>query len=299
MLLCKRIMEQENINSITIQSVKAVCECSFIDNDLVAFDEIADIPLPNEPRRMKCILLALCLHGKGQYSMDTEERMVKANDLIIINEEQVIDNYMLSSDISGIAIMLSPHFFSEIVKDIHDLSSLFLFSRTHPVFSLTQDTCDTIKSYFNLIKEKMETKDHYFRKDVVRNLMSAMIYDLSHVIYQTQQQRNQKESRADAIFAEFIRLVERNFRHERRVSWYSERMSITPKYLSEMVKRASRRTPNEWIDNYVTLEIRVLLKNTTKSIKEITKELHFPNQSFFGKFFKEHVGMSPSEYRKS
>ncbi|MBO5002096.1 MAG: AraC family transcriptional regulator [Prevotella sp.] len=292
-------MEQENINSITIQSVKDVCECSFIDNDLVVFDEIADIPLPNEPRRMKCILLALCLHGKGQYSMDTEERMVKANDLIIINEEQVIDNYMLSSDISGIAIMLSPHFFSEIVKDIHDLSSLFLFSRTHPVFSLTQDTCDTIKSYFNLIKEKMETKDHYFRKDVVRNLMSAMIYDLSHVIYQTQQQRNQKESRADAIFAEFIRLVERNFRHERRVSWYSERMSITPKYLSEMVKRASRRTPNEWIDNYVTLEIRVLLKNTTKSIKEITKELHFPNQSFFGKFFKEHVGMSPSEYRKS
>ena len=66
-----------------------------------------------------------------------------------------------------------------------------------------------------------------------------------------------------------------------------------------MVKQVSKRTPNDWIDNYVMLEIRVLLKNTTKSIKEIADAVNFPNQSFLGKFFKEHMGMSPSEYRKS
>ena len=69
-------------------------------------------------------------------------------------------------------------------------------------------------------------------------------------------------------------------------------------YLSETVKQVSRLTPNEWIDNYVILEIRVLLKNSTRSIKEIAMEMNFPNQSFLGKFFKERVGMSPSEYRK-
>ena len=61
----------------------------------------------------------------------------------------------------------------------------------------------------------------------------------------------------------------------------------------------SKRTPNGWIDHYVMLELRVLLKNTTKSIKEITEELNFPNQSFLGKYFKEHAGMSPSEFRRS
>jgi AraC-like DNA-binding protein len=61
----------------------------------------------------------------------------------------------------------------------------------------------------------------------------------------------------------------------------------------------SKRTPNEWIDNYVILEVRVLLRNTTMSIKEIAQQLNFPNQSFLGKFFKERVGMSPSDYRKS
>jgi AraC-like DNA-binding protein len=66
-----------------------------------------------------------------------------------------------------------------------------------------------------------------------------------------------------------------------------------------MVKHVSKRTPNEWIDNYVTLELRIMLKNSTKNIKTIAKEMNFPNQSFLGKYFKEHVGMSPSDYRKS
>ena len=75
-------------------------------------------------------------------------------------------------------------------------------------------------------------------------------------------------------------------------------MCITSKYLSETVKSVSHRSPNEWIEKYVTLELRVLLQNTSKSIKEIAKELNFPNQSFLGKYFKEHVGISPSRYRK-
>ena len=110
--------------------------------------------------------------------------------------------------------------------------------------------------------------------------------------------RCKKQSRSDVIFARFIALLQENFRKERRVSWYAKQLDITAKYLSEVVKHASLRTPNEWIDSYVVLEIRVLLKNSPKSIKEITEELNFPNQSFLGKYFKEHVGVSPSEYRK-
>ncbi len=279
--------------------MKKLYNGSYIDDDIMVFNEIGSLPLPNEPRRMKCILLALCRHGKVQYSVDTEERMVAANDVIIISEGQVIDNYMLSNDLSGIAILISQNFFSEIIKDIHGISSLFLFSRSHPVFGLRQDEVGNLMTYFDLIWNKMNDNEHHFRKDVVRSLIATMIYDLSQVIYRIQQQKNKRSGRAESIFTEFIKLVEQNFRHERRVSHYATRLCITPKYLSETVKQVSHRTPNEWIDNYVALEIRVMLKNTTKSIKEIAEEMNFPNQSFLGRFFKEHVGMSPSEYRKS
>jgi AraC-like DNA-binding protein len=125
-----------------------------------------------------------------------------------------------------------------------------------------------------------------------------MFYDLSNIIYRVQNDIKPK-SRREIIFTRFIKLVEDHFRHERRVSWYAKELDITSKYLSESVKTVSHRTPNEWIDYYITLELRVQLKNSIKNIKEIAEELHFPNQSFLGKFFREHVGMSPSKYRKS
>ena len=121
---------------------------------------------------------------------------------------------------------------------------------------------------------------------------------MSNVIWRVEQNDNKTKKRADALFAQFISLLEENFRTERRVGWYAEQLGITAKYMSELIKQVSKRTPNEWIDSYVMLEIRVLLKNTTKSIKEIAEAINFPNQSFFGKYFKEHMGMSPTEFRR-
>ena len=97
----------------------------------------------------------------------------------------------------------------------------------------------------------------------------------------------------------FMKLVEDNFREQRKMSWYGEQLNITPKYLYGVVKQVSHRTPTDWIDDYVTLEIKLLLKNSTYSIKEIAQALHFSSQSFLGKYFKDRVGVSPKDYRKS
>ena len=129
-------------------------------------------------------------------------------------------------------------------------------------------------------------------------LLQALIYDLSNAIYRIQKNDKHHSSRLEKIFFDYVKLVENHFRSERRVGWYAKQLNITPKYLSEAVKAISHRTPNEWIDYYTIHELRIMLKSTAKSIKEIAVELNFPNQSFMGKYFKDHVGVSPSEYRK-
>lgn len=286
------------MTDISIAAARQIYNGSHIGEDILLFDDFSEVPMPHGPMKMNCILLGLCLKGNAQYSVDTLNHTVSANDIIIISEGQVVNNYQPSDGFSGIAIMLSDDFFHEIIKGIHELSSIFIFSRTHPVFTLDKDEVNNICTYFQGIKQKMDKQEHHFRRDVVRSLMMTMIYDLGNVIFRIQS-GDRKQSRAEVIFAQFIDLVENNFREEKRVSWYAKQLCITPKYLSESVKQVSRRTPNEWIDNYVILEARVMLKDSALSIKEITQRLHFPNQSFFGKFFKEHVGMSPSKYRKS
>lgn len=292
-------MEQKGLISVSTNSVTKELELSRIDDDLILFDDFANLPVPYEPRRNMGLIVGLCLQGNFHYSADTVEHNVCAGEALIIHEGQVVNNYWSSNDVSGIGIMMSYDFFHEIVKGIHELSSLFLFSRSHPVFMLQPNEIDDTIDYFKIIKKRVDNNIKHFRRDEVRMLVSAMIYDLCNIVYRIQLSTDRKQTRAEAIFTDFIRLVEQNHKSERRVGWYAHKMCITAKYLSETVKQVSRRTPNDWIDNYVVMELRVQLKNTTKSIKEIAQEMCFPNQSFLGKYFKEHVGVSPMTYRKS
>jgi len=285
---------------LTIAEACKVYGGSHIDDKIMLIDNLSLVPLPVVPRRTNCVILGLCLKGKAQYTVDTKKYEVRPGDAIIVNDGQVMDNYMVSPDLAGVGYFVSVDFFNEVVKGVRDLSAIYLFSRTHPVFHLTEKEAEAFQTYFHLIKEKVEQESHHFRTDVVRSLFTTLIYDLSESIYRLQQEQNidiPHGTRAEILFTNFLTLVEKHFREERRVSWYAEQLNISPKYLSEMVKQASRRTPNEWIDNYVVLELRLLLKNSSLTVKEISKKMKFPNQSFLGKYFKEHVGVSPRRYR--
>jgi AraC-like DNA-binding protein len=85
---------------------------------------------------------------------------------------------------------------------------------------------------------------------------------------------------------------------ERELKFYADRLNLTPMHLSKVVKAASHKSANEWINDHVILEAKALLKSTSMTIQQISEELHFPSQSFFGKYFKRCTGISPREYEK-
>lgn len=289
---------QNNIIETDFEKAKKWVSGEYINDDLLLLDQLGEAPFPQEPRRMNFILIGFCTRGRVQYRVDTVEQMVTPGEVIIVSERHVVDNYMASPDLEGLCMMVSVSFFKEIIRNVSDLSALFLFTRSHPVYRLSQKDGEVFTRYFYAIRERIADRSNHFRSELVRTLMLALFYDLSNVIYSFRESAQLRKSKGDKLFAQFIKMVEQHCRRERRVSWYAEQMGITPKYLSESIKGVSKRTPSEWIDNYVTLEIRVQLKDSSKSIKEIADELNFPNQSFLGKYFREHVGMSPSEYRK-
>jgi len=269
-----------------------------LGNDLLLSDQINKAPMPSEPRKMNFILIGLCTKGSIKYRMNTQEVTVHAGEMLVVSERHVIDGYQPSTDMEGLCIMMSVDFFHEIIKSVHDVSSLFVVARMQPVMKLEYEEIETFKDYFQVVKQKIIDNHNHFRKDLIRTLMLAMFYDVGNVIYRVKD-FDESLRRSEKVFTNFLKMVEENCKKERRVAWYAQQQNITPKYLSEAVKRVSGRTAVEWVENYVTMELRVLLKNSTKTIKEIANEMKFPNQSFLGKYFKEHVGMTPSEYRKS
>ena len=291
------VMKQPGLRDITLNSILEVYRGPHIGNDIVLVDDFSRMPLPADTARMQCLLVAICLQGTATYTVDTVKRTVHANDLLVISNNQKTSNGWMSPDCRGIGLLLSYDFFHEIVKNVHEMSSLFIFARFHPVYALLPEEVERMKTYFDMIRAKMGNLEHHFRKETVQSLITTMIYDFSNALYRTQNSASCRNTSAEKIFARFIHLVEDNFRTQRRLSWYGQQLCITPKYLYGAVKAVSSITPTDWIDNYVTLEIKLLLRNTTKSIKEIAQDMNFSSQSFLGKYFKERVGMSPKEYR--
>ena len=290
--------KHHHIVDITLEEAKTWKEAKYMDNGLVLTDHIADAPIPQTPARMNFSLMALCQQGTATYDIDTRQQTVKPGDLLFISEGHIVNNYQASSDFSCLCILVSTAYYHSFVQNVKNVSSLLLFSMNNPVVALTPREIEVYTNYYRVIGEKILDTRHHYQDELVKTWLLAMFYDMSNVIWRVDQNEKKAQSRADIVFSRFIRLLEEHYRTERRVNWYAKQLEITPKYLSEVVKEVSKRTPNDWIDHYVVLEIRVLLKNSTKSIKEITEELNFPNQSFLGKYFKEHVGVSPLAYRK-
>lgn len=292
-------MHHNNIKSSELQNTKSWGNAKYIEDDIIIVDDISTALIPKDPRRMNFLILALCTEGEATYTLDTQEMKIQKNDVLLILDRHVVSNFTASKDLKALCIIISVKFFFESIRNVGDVSSLLLLSRNFPVIKLAQEETETFQSYFYLLKTKAADKQNKYRRKLVSTLILAMFYDLSNVVQRMLNTDSMRQTRAEIIFTKFIKLLEGNFKQERRVGWYAEQLNITPKYLSETIKNVSRRTPNEWIDNYVTIEMRIQLRNSTKSIKEIAEEMNFANQSFLGKYFKEHVGISPSEYRKN
>lgn len=270
----------------------------YLDDSLIIcnFDEL---PLPNEYRHMQCALVVLCVRGQGQYTVGTISNTVKPNDVIIVGQGQVLGDIRFDDDFEAEIMFISPDFLQDAIRETNDVTNLFLFSRQNPVVSMSTEEVMMFKEYIAFLKMKMSDTTHTYRRQVAGCILGSMIYELCNAIKRYSIQASRHSNKSQAVFEKFIKLVEANFRTERRVGWYSEQLDMSPKTLLETVKRVSKRTPNEWLDVYTTLEIRLLLRHTSKPIKEIAEELNFGSQSSLGKFFREHVGISPSAYRQS
>lgn len=267
-----------------------------LHEDLVLLD-FDSFRFPDDTRHMKCVFVGLCLYGSGSYTLGAVEHKFQANDVILIGEGQVMGDITKSADFAGEGMLISHNFLEGVISDIRNITNLFIFALENPVFHLTQNEALMFKDYYSLMRLKVESNSHRYRKEIVGTLLATLVYELCNAIHRTQNIDIKSGSRSEKIFGQFINLVEHNFKETRRVSWYSEQIGISPKSLLEMVKRVSNRTPNEWLDLYTTMEIRHLLRHTSMPIKEIADELNFGTQGSLGKFFKEQVGISPTNYR--
>lgn len=252
------------------------------------------------PCRIDAFIIGVGTEGETSVSFNLHEFRLKKDSMFIFTPKnilQVNSQQYFKADV----IAISPDFMRRINIDIKNMMPLFLKFVENPTLALTPEESRSMRGMIAQIERETRGPETHFSFDIVSGLIAATIYKVGDIMYhylaEHPEGQNNSHNRAEEYFKQFTHLLGEHFREERSVGFYARQLCITPKYLTTLIKRISGQSVSEWIDNYVILEAKTLLKYSTMSIQEIAYYLNFPNQSFFGSYFKRNTGMSPSQYK--
>ncbi len=273
------------------------CNADSIGEDYILFDNPKIFKALSLPFKIDVTISIICIQGSIKGMVNMRDYQVNAPFIFIILAEQVVQFEQFSDDFSGHFIVMSSRFLENLSMNQQESAGLFLSVKEHPFVQLSEDELSQTLTYYNLIKNAVQMKDNPYRMEIVKHLNQAFFYGTSYQFHQAPQ-KNLK-TKNEVLVKRFLEIVNLHFKEERGMEFYANKLFLTPKYLSKVIKDTSGKSGNEWIDSYVILEAKALLNSTTLNIQQISDRLNFPTQSFFGRYFKRHVGVSPKQYRNT
>ena len=230
--------------------------------------EIRRIMIQEYPYRLTEGRLMFLRQGQSHARINLEEVTVKAPAIVIISPGTIGQMIELSDDMCGSIIVFKDEFVSGIRQN--DLGQKFLNGLLSACLPLSDKDFACIEQFFATIWSVVQT--YGLQHDVLQSLLQALLQELFILVKQQSQED---------------------------VTFYADKLYLTPRYLNSVVKQVSRRTVMDWVNDSVILEAKVMLKYGDKLVYQIADELNFPNVSFFCKFFKRETGMTPQAYQKS
>lgn len=260
--------------------------------------------LPSTPFRFSGYLAVFCLEGSLDLEINLQPCHADSNTMVLCGPDHVI-RFVEKTERGGVeARCIMTGVAPELVAGQRGTGRRFFLegiSLLAPkAVALTGEEIDTLCRYLSLADSVLRMAIPH-RERILTPLVLSCFHLIDTVISRRIGHLHEPDTPSSArtkdLFEQFIRLVTEFHVTERGMTFYADKLGLTPKYLSRLVRQVSGRSAPEWIDSFVIMEAKNLLKNTDTTIKEIVWRLHFPSLSVFSKFFKLHTGMSPSDFR--
>jgi len=258
------------------------------------------------PVRLDAYLVLFCIGGSVRMSVNMKEFVLEKDQLALLIPGyigQVVDfDREHKEDIHYVIVGMSRRYLSQLNLDLNRLFAEGTIFLSNPCVKLNKEERAIALRYLQLASGIMESSLSN-KSDCLGTLITSIFY-LSEGIFSRELQRAKensvlRSSRSEEIFSKFVRLLAEYHLRERTVSFYADKLCLSPKYFSKLIKNASGRSAPDWIDSFVILEAKNFLRYSDMSIKEIVYRLNFTDQPTFTKFFKAHTGMTPAQFRKS
>lgn len=263
------------------------------------FSENARLPIDmlfKEPFIVEGLVLGLCIKGSARIKISFNEYELTPNTVFVLIPSQVVHLLSNSEDFLIESLYISFDFIIGLPLE-KDFNSAFNLNK-RPCINISHEEMQNLLEYFTFIVKQYNRAEQPYRDTIIKGLVFSLMGEFTAIYRSDAADRNIITTRQEELTNRFLKLLIEHNKEERSVSFYADKLYVTPKHLSTTIKQVTGRTVLEWIHTVFITTTKVLLKNSHKTIVEISEELNFSSPSFFCRLFKTHAGMSPMEYRK-
>ena len=252
------------------------------------------------PFRIDCYVAAYCVEGSVDCSVNLTDYHLTAGTLLLFTPGNIV-KITEDRDLHLTLICASTSFISGIGINPSKFLVEAMDVLSDPCIHLSPDETAMLHKYVNLALDITKTNPQ-FLKESIGGLVSSVFYQFAGFLADSKKRQDMetpvRTTRQRQMLEQFIKLAINDHAREHLVGYYADKMCVTPKYLSKIVKEASGRSVPEWLNELLILDAKNMLRHSDMTIKEISAQLNFPSQSFFFRFFKNHTGQPPTQYRE-
>lgn len=296
----------KEVKQIDFNSFPHNLDCTQIEGKLFLTDNV-DLPddyVPmtintHGPVKLKMSLIFICTKGHMDININLQEYKLIPKHVATITANSFMQITEISKDFKGYLIAISQGFL-DYSQDFKIGLAMINQTREYPLAPLSDSNMQDAIDIYTMMKRKLREPNFKYKEQVAKNLLNILRYNgLQAIVEYLGKKRPLITNRKEDMLNQFITIVRDNYKTERQLSFYSTQMGVTPKYLSTVIKEISGKYATDWINEYILLEAKALLKNSDMTIKEICMGLNFSSVSVFTKYFKQNTGYTPKEYRES
>lgn len=292
----------KEIESISIKELenKALTKNKLKSDILLSAKIKFDDSMFKHPSRMDAFAAIFCVSGEAEVQINLKKFVLKSGTIALHVPENIIQ-IKSSDNLIIYPFIISSEYIQKIHFETKDLINLYMAAKTLPVFPLEYSDIHILEKYYYLLESILQTDTNYKNKITI-GIVTSFMYKIYEILVNKLKENEYKHKvpeRCEIVFDDFIKELNLYKGTKHSLSFFAERLNLTPNYLSGRVKEYTGRTAMEWIEDSVILEAKTMLKHTDLSIQEIAYKLNFPTQTFFGKYFKRITGMSPKQYKNS
>lgn len=280
-------------------SISSVKQTTVEDFLITEIGDMRKAKLINQYIRANLFVLFLVTDGEMHFKLNLISHQVKANQICFFDPLRTAEITHVSNDCKFTCMVFTPDFLNKSGFLVHHKDVLEAWSpQFRPILELTEDEAGTLRWLLMRLKELDAIENaHFFKQEVIYHAFLHLMYEQANMFRSRKEVAASKISRKEYLVVRFHQTLYVHFKVHRTVQFYADNLFITRKYLSKIVKDVRGKTPGTLIAEAVLNEARMLLSSSPMTVNEVALMLNFSGQSAFYKFFKKHLGMSPSEYR--